>query len=209
MAIADAVIAQLASRQHGVVAVWQLRGQRVSEHAVLRRVADARLYCLYRGVYAVGHSHLTPEGRCLAAVLAYGPHAVLSHRSAAALRDIRATSRSCVDVSIPGPSPRSRPGIDAHGTAKLRLNDVTIVDAIPVTSLARTLLDLADVVSPLQLQRAYERAEELRILDTRALRELVDRSNGRRGVGVLRDLLGYDPAAAAEPSPSSSASFST
>jgi hypothetical protein len=72
------------------------------------------------------------------------------------------------------------------------------VDGIPVTSIPRTLLDLAEVVPAIQLQRAYERAERLRILDVAAIHELLARSNGRRGVVALRDLIAYDPAAAAE-----------
>ena len=198
MGVGDAVIARLAGRQHGVVAVWQLREVGVSERVVLRRAADGRLQRLSRGVYAVGQAKLRREGRWLAAVLAYGPTAVLSHRSAAALRGIRDTARTAIDITVPSPNRRSRPGIDAHATTSIHPDDIEVIEGIPVTSLARTLLDLADVVPPIELQRAYERAEERRILDVRPLHRLLERSNGRRGVGLLRELLDYDPTPAAE-----------
>ena len=180
-----------------MVAVWQLRSLGLSASAIRSRVAAGKLHRLYRGVYAVGHTVVGREGRWLAAVFAYGPRAVLSHRSAAMLWAIHATDRAAIDISLPSRRPRSRRGIDAHGTATLTSADITIRNAIPCTSVARTLLDLAEVVRPGELQRAYEAAERLERLDVRSIHALLARSNGRRGVGALRALLDYDPTAAA------------
>jgi very-short-patch-repair endonuclease len=125
----------------------------------------------------------------MAAVLAYGPKAVLSHRSAAALWNLRRDNRAKTDISLPSRSARSRPGIDVHRTGTLTPADCTIHDGIPCTTLARTLLDLADVVYPRDLERAIEQAEVLRLFDLRAVDEVLARANGRRGAGVLRAVL--------------------
>jgi very-short-patch-repair endonuclease len=89
-------------------------------------------------------------------------------------------------------------GLTVHVTRAFHPDDVSVRDGIPVTSVSRTLLDLAEVVAPTQLQRAYEEAERLELLDVRAVERLLARSNGRRGVGALRALLEYDPAPAAQ-----------
>ena len=134
----------------------------------------------------------------MAAVLACGEGALLSHRDAAALWGLRDSARSAIDVTVTGRGGRSRPRLTVHSAKELHPTDRADVDGIPVTSLARTLLDLAEVVSATELQRAYEAAERHRILDIKALRELLDRSNGRRGVAALAALLDYDPAPATE-----------
>jgi very-short-patch-repair endonuclease len=133
----------------------------------------------------------------MAAVLACGEGAVLSHRDAAMLWDLRETNRRAIDVTAPGVRRRSRPRIAFHGAA-LHADDCAEVDGIPVTSVARTLLDLAEVVDSTQLRRAYEAAERRRLLDVNALKSLLDRSNGRRGVPALLALLDYDPAEATD-----------
>lgn len=135
----------------------------------------------------------------MAAVLAYGPEGLLSHREAAALLDLRASSRSSIDITVSRTSGlRRRCGIDVHRTRTLVPEDRTVVDGIPVTSVARTLVDLATVLDAKQVQRAYERAEKLRILDARALARAVDRNAKRRGIAAIRALLGYDPSLSAE-----------
>lgn len=179
------------------MALAQLVALGVDRHAVSRRVADGRLRPLHRGVYAVGPGPLTPQGTWMAAVLACGLDAVLSHRDAAALWDLRPSHRSSVDVTVPGAHRRSRKRITVHRN-QIEPQDRTARDGIPVTSLARTLLDLAAVVDAKQVQRAFERAERLHRLDVGAIERVLGRSNGHRGTGILRALLGYDPTAAAE-----------
>jgi very-short-patch-repair endonuclease len=133
----------------------------------------------------------------MAAVLAWGEGALLSHRDAAALWGLRDTVRSAIDVTVTGTSRRSRPRITIHSAAAIHADDRSEVDGIPVTSVARTLLDLAEVVSADQLRLAYEEAEKRRILDFRAVGDVVHRSNGRRGLAALLALLDYDPTRAA------------
>ena len=185
----DTVIAQLAESQHTVVSLDQLKAVGLSASGVRKRGASGRLHRIYRGVYAVGHGRLTREGRWMAAVLACGPKAVLSHRSAAGLWGLRPDNRASTDVSLPGRSARSRLGIDVHRSTTLTPADCTIVDGIPCTTLARTLLDLAEVVDRRGLERAIEQAEVLRLFDLRAVDEVLARANGRRGAAVLRTVL--------------------
>jgi very-short-patch-repair endonuclease len=194
MSVLDLVISRLARRQHGVVALWQLTALGIEASAVRRRVADGRLRRIHRGVYAAGE--IGRKGYWMAAVLACGEGALLSHRDAAALWNLRDTARSAIDVSVPGAKRRSRPRLTIHSAAELHPDDRAEVEGIPVTSIARTLLDLAEVVSATELRRAYEAAERHELLDMRAVRELLDRSNGRRGLPALLALRDYDPSPA-------------
>jgi predicted transcriptional regulator of viral defense system len=179
-------VADAAARSHGVVAYDELIELGVGPCAVKRWAADGRLHRLYRGVYAVGHKVLTVHGRWMAAVKACGPGAVLSHISAAALWDLIRSSSPIVHVTTPG---RASPkGIRVHRVRRLHPDDVAVVDQVPVTSVARILLDLADVLQPRQLIRAIEQAERLQIFDMRAIERLLARSNGRR-VAVLRSAI--------------------
>ena len=101
----------------------------------------------------------------MAAVLACGEGAVLSHRSAAELHELRATDRARIDVTVPGRGRPTANGVDVHRSTTLTPHDVTTVDGIPCTTVARTLLDLAGVVARRPLERAIEQAEVLEVLD--------------------------------------------
>ena len=136
----------------------------------------------------MGYSQLTREGRWMAAVLAGGPDAVLSHRSAAVLWGIRDVDRGSVDVTAPNRRGRHPPGIDAHRYS-LPASDWTTLRRIPCTTVERTLLDLAAVIPMWQLRKALAEAEVLRNVDLSALRALLRRSRGRRGVARLRLIL--------------------
>ncbi len=137
---------------------------------------------LHRGVYAVGHARLRREGHWLAAVLAVGPRAVLSHRSAAALHDVRPTAGAQVDVATPRAGVTGQPGVQVHHTA-LRRGDVTVLAGIPVTTIARTLVDLAQVLPADHLRKALDTAAQLGRLDMRALADAQRRTRGRHGRG--------------------------
>jgi very-short-patch-repair endonuclease len=129
---------------------------------------------------------LTPLGRMMAAALACGPSAVLSHRSAAPLWAIRPTARATFDVTVPRGSARSRPGIQVHQATVI---DATTVDAIPCTTVARTLVDLAEVVPPYAVENAIDRAEQLQLFDLHALQRAM---RGRHSARVLAAILaGY------------------
>ena len=189
----DVLIGRLAERQHTVVSLLQLQSCGLSPSAVRERVASGRLVRIHRGVYAVGHGRLTLRGHWMAAVLAYGPGAVLSHRSAAALHGTRPDNRPKTDVTVPSPSARRRPGIVVHRSTTLRPADITTIDGIPCTSLARTLLDLADDVDRTGVERAVSQAEVLGIFDLREVEDVLSRATGRHGAGVLRSVLAeYD-----------------
>jgi predicted transcriptional regulator of viral defense system len=137
----DRAVAGIAKRQYGLVSREQLAGLGIGKTATSVRLRTGRLHQVHAGVYSVGHQLLRREGRWLAAVLASGPDAVLSHWSAAALWMIRPNSRSLIDVTTPHKS-RSWDGIKRHHKA-LPPDEVTVHEGIPVTSAPRTIFDLA------------------------------------------------------------------
>jgi very-short-patch-repair endonuclease len=185
----DVEIAELAERQRGVVAHRQLVQMGLGRGEIWRRLDAGRLHALHRGVYAVGHRRLPAGGHWMAAVLACGPTALLSHRSAAALWGIRPTAATRVDVTHAGRTRHNRSGIAVHRPRRLHEEDSTVRDGIPVTSISRTLLDLAAVVRPRQLAKAVEAAERLRVFDLTALERQMDRSPRRAGLRSLRAAL--------------------
>ena len=139
----DLLIAQLAARQHGVIALAQLLEIGVTRSAISRRVESGRLHRIFRGVYAVGTHMLTREGYWMAAVLSVGEGAVLSHQSAAALWKISPTSPSLIHVTVPRPGGRRhRRGIAVHRSTTITPDQVTRHRGIPVTTFERTLRDL-------------------------------------------------------------------
>jgi very-short-patch-repair endonuclease len=125
----------------------------------------------------------------MAAVLACGPKAVLSHRDAGALWGLRPSGRPRIDVCVPRRSGRPRPRIDVHVSGTLRPRDITVREGIPCTSVARTLLDLGDVVDRRGVERAVEQAEVLGVFDLRGLEEVLGRAGPRCGAGVLRAVM--------------------
>jgi Protein of unknown function (DUF559) len=125
----------------------------------------------------------------MAAVLACGDGAVLSHRSAAALWGVRSASRRAIDVSARGRRGRSRTGISAHRGDSLTPDEVTTARGIPCTTVARTLLDLAEVSGRHTVARAVDQAEVLQIFDGRALDDVLKRANGRSGAAMLEAIL--------------------
>jgi hypothetical protein len=174
----DARIAALAARQHGVLSRAQLRDLRLGDEAIRQRMARGRLHRIHRGVYSVGHPVLTGEARWLAAVLACGPGAVLSHRSAAALWNIQPSASTLIDVTVPARCGRRRPGIRVHRSRRLGEDEVTRRQGIPVTSVARTLLDIQ--AGPKEI----EAAEQRRLFDLTSLQAAVQGNPGRRKVEV-------------------------
>jgi very-short-patch-repair endonuclease len=179
----------LAGEQHGVVARRQMYALGLTANQVQARVRSGRLVRLHRGVYAVGHDRLSARGRWLAAVLACGPEAVLSHRAALALWDLCPIPGGWIDVTIPGRGGRGQRGIRGHSVRALRPADRTVVDGIPVTSLARTLLDYAEIARFQQLRLVLEEAIRREVLDGRKLDETLARAWGRHGLKPLRAAL--------------------
>ncbi|MEX1140889.1 MAG: type IV toxin-antitoxin system AbiEi family antitoxin domain-containing protein [Thermoleophilaceae bacterium] len=183
----DASIEAAFEGQHHVMTLAQLEELGLSARAVRHRMTAGRLRRMHRGVYAIGRP--TTAGRWMAAVLAAGGGAVLSHRSAAALWGLRADMRARIDVTVMGGSGRVRAGIDFHSGASLEPADVDVKDGIPCTSLVRTMIDLAAVVDRRSLERAVDRAEELRAFDLGAVAAMLARARGRRGAANLAAVL--------------------
>jgi hypothetical protein len=187
-------LAELAERQHGVVASRQLLEIGLGRAAIQYRLASGSLHQLFRGVYAVGHASVSPRGRILAAVLASGEDAVASHHTGAYVWVVRRGERTMIDVTAPR-SRHGQRGIRMHRVRNLHPDERTVVDGIPVTSVARTLLDLAEVLQPHELANTVTEAESRRLFDLREVERTIVRNPGRRGIKPLSALL----AAYAEP----------
>jgi very-short-patch-repair endonuclease len=187
---ADRQIAALAAKHHGVTSLAQLRSAGLTTEQVQFRLNRGRLHSVYRGVYAVGYAGLGFRGRWLAAVLGCGEGAVLSHRTAAALWGIRPSASPRIEVTVPSRNGRRpREGMMIHRVAELPDSEVTVCDGIPVTRVARTLLDLAAVVSRDGLKRAIKEADRLRLFDLKAVDQVLKRNVGRPGSRPLREVL--------------------
>jgi very-short-patch-repair endonuclease len=184
-------LAGLAERQWGVITRAQLMEAGLRDRGIAEWVRGGRIRRLYRGVYAYGHDRLRLEGRWLAAVMACGPGAVLSHRDAAQMWEIRQSSSPLIDVTVPSQNGRiRRQGIRVHRSGRLAAEEVTVRHGIPVTTVARTLLDLADVLELQQLRRAVTEAEYRNRFDLTALNAVVENNPGRRGRKVMEAVEG-------------------
>jgi predicted transcriptional regulator of viral defense system len=180
---------ELARRQHGIVARRQLLALGFSSGEIEHRVARGRLHLVMRGVYAVGWPELTRERRWMAAVLACGNGAALSHRSAAALWGIGGERTGQVDVSVRRLCELRRPGLRVRGRPTLAAEDVVAHRGIPVTAPARTLVDLATELGPIAIERAVNEADKRDLVDPETLRSRLDRYAGEPGAPLLRSLL--------------------
>jgi very-short-patch-repair endonuclease/predicted transcriptional regulator of viral defense system len=184
------VIARLATAQHGVVSRVQLLAAGVGRRAVVRRIESGRLHPIHRGVYLVGHAARPPHAREAAAVLACAPKAVVSHRSAARLWNLLpypANAEVCITV-VRSRAP-SRPGLRIHRTGSLAGCDVARFQGIPITSPARTVLDLAAQANLRELEQAVGEAGTRRLATRAALADQLERNPGRRGTAALRAVL--------------------
>jgi very-short-patch-repair endonuclease len=163
-------IAALAEAQHGVVARAQLVERGLTDAQIARWIRARRLHRLHRGVYAVGHRVLTLEGRWMAAVLAAGPGAALSHASAAAAWDLRRPG-GVIDVSVPTRAGRERRrGVRIHRRDALTPDEVTVHRGIPVTTPARTIVDLSRSLKGRRLEQLVDLADERGLIDFDHLR---------------------------------------
>jgi hypothetical protein len=187
----DKAIAALARTQHGYITRQQLLDLGLGPRAIEYRVAIGRLIPVYRGVYAVGHVPLGMEARAHAAVLACGTGAVLSHGSAASLwRYVRDWSAA---LEVTAKSDRRRPGITVHRATTLTRKDVTRQLGVPVTSPARTVLDVTPRLAEKPLRRFMRDARLTHTLNLSDLAELLDRHPHHPATGRLKPFL--DPRA--------------
>jgi Transcriptional regulator, AbiEi antitoxin/Protein of unknown function (DUF559) len=177
----------LAAEQHGMITRSQLLNAGVGPDTVDRWIKAGRLIRVHRGVYALGHLPLSPHARAMAGVLACGPDAVLSHRSAGALWGL---IRHHGPVDVTAATQHRHSGVALH-RSRLAMSDVTVHYGIPTTTPARTLADLADVLDPAALTRAVNEARirHLTSLDaiaqqlrpgraTKTLAQIVTRAEG-------------------------------
>ena len=178
-------LAAVARPQFGMVSHAQLRKLGLTTSGIARRVRSGRFTREHRGVYYAGHGPVTLRGRFMAAVLACGEGAVLSHRSAAVLWGLLKRAPAAPEVTVPGQRGRKREGITVH-RSPLSPSEMTVVDGIPVTSVARTLIDLADVVSRRTLERAFDEAE-IKRLDCTGLTVLSHRKGAPLLAAVQND----------------------
>ena len=181
----NAQLAEIAARQHGVVTTKQLGLKRGS---IAYRVETGTLHRVHRGVYALGHERLSERGEYMAAVLAAGKGAALCSLSAAALW--KAWRRPVREIHVLAPRTRGpQQGIRLHTTRHLDKRDVTELDGIPVTTLARTLVDLTDVLTAHQIANVIHEAAYHELFDRKATREAIARANGRPNLNRLEQAL--------------------
>jgi very-short-patch-repair endonuclease len=186
------VIGRIAGVQHGVLARWQLLAAGVPASAIDRRLNGWNLIAIYPGVYAVGHRSLSRYGEWLAAALAGGERAMLSHRSAAALLGIADDEPGLqIEITVPHEDGGGRriSGLAIH-RSRLPLDEARVErQAIPVTTIERTLIDLAGARPDRLLVRAFHAADRLELLDLRALGAACERARGKRGVRRVTGLI--------------------
>jgi hypothetical protein len=180
------LLAEAAARQHGVVSARQLAEFGFPRETIARWVKEGRLHRLQRGVYAVGHTALTWEGHCMAAVLANAP-AVASHKTAAWIWGLLRWRPE--KMHLTAPTRRHRRGPAAVHFARLEAEDTAVVEGIPVTSVARTILDLAPDEPTERLHQMMERAEDRKTFDRRRFDRLLGRAGGHPGRAKLRRAL--------------------
>jgi very-short-patch-repair endonuclease len=179
----------LAEVQHGAISRAQMLELGFTEMAIKHRLSRGRLHLVRRGVYAVGRPTLTADGRRMAAVLACGEGAVLSHRSAGELWElIRPRSPALPDLTVRAAARRRPPGLRVH-RRDLPTEDLDRHRGIPVTSPVRTLMDLACGLTERELEAAVVQADKLDLVDPEALRAALEGRAGQRGVAPLRMLL--------------------
>ncbi|HSJ23088.1 MAG TPA: type IV toxin-antitoxin system AbiEi family antitoxin domain-containing protein [Longimicrobiales bacterium] len=183
----DRTIISLAVGQHGIVARWQLLALGISPDAIDRRIANGLLRPVHRGVYQVG----PVAGRWateMAAVLACGGRAWVSHGSRGVMAQLLPPACGApVDVVVQGNGGRVR-GVRAHRTT-LTADDVTVADGVPVVRLERTLVDLARMLDPDELERILAMAERQRLINRPRLLAAMERCRGHVGSRRIRRLL--------------------
>jgi hypothetical protein len=186
----DVALARLADAQHAVFGLDQLRELGLGARAVQKRVTAGRLHRIHHGVYSlVPKTLLTWQGLYMAAVLACGPGAVLSHRSAARLHGLRDDGYTRIEVTVPGRSARTHSGVAAHRSRTVTESDITDVDNLPVTTISRTLLDLADLITPRALERVFDQADIIEGVDLVKINDQLARNPTRAGAKKIRRVL--------------------
>jgi very-short-patch-repair endonuclease len=185
----ERAIARLAARQDNVVTRDQLFEAGLGRGAIARRLEARTMQWLHRGVYLLGAAPPTPIARARAAVMACGEGAVVSHRSAAELCGLLPESAEGVDVTVVGRNPGVHQGVRLHRPRQMARHDVTKVRGIPVTSVARTICDIAATEPQREVEHAYQEGLYRRIVTDRQIAAVIEREPRRKGAPVIRALL--------------------
>jgi hypothetical protein len=199
---ATRAIRELAERQHGVVTHWQLLDAGVGLGTIQRRTEGGLLIQVFQGTYVVGHRRISQEGRWMAAVLASGPGAVISHESAMALWGIRDAHGPIEVLRESGGVWRRRSGIWLHQSRSLPQEHIALEQGIPVTTVERAMLDMAGRLNAKQQERVLVAADRNGHLNWSNLQRLIEHGRGKKGIGRLRSLaMEVDPRAVDARSP--------
>ena len=185
----EQAIARIASRQDNVITGDQLRDAGLGRGAIAHRLTARTMQRLYTNVYLLGPAPPTPMAQARAAALARGADAVVSHRSAACLFSLLPEISGDVDITVAGRNPGVHRGIRLHRAKGLPRNDVTAMRALRVTSVARTIFDLAATESARDTEQALQEALYREIVTDRALGKVLEREPKRRGAPVIRALI--------------------
>jgi very-short-patch-repair endonuclease len=179
----------LARNQHGVLSREQLLEVGYSRHAIDHRIRTGRLHPLHRGIYAVGRPHVTDHGRWMAAALAAGNGAVISHFSAAALWRIGSEKPRTIELSLPSPFQHHRPGLRIYRRPSLQPRDTSAEYDIPVTTPVQTLIDLVPRLDRAGIERMINEADKYNLTNPPQLRRALEARPGEPGVAALRHVL--------------------
>jgi very-short-patch-repair endonuclease len=182
------VVARIATSQNGAVTYEQLLQAGLQHSGIGRRSDRGLLHRIHRGIYVPGHEALAHRARETAAILATGEKAVISHASAASLWGFAAAEEEDVHVTVVGRRRRSRPGLVVHYASSLDARDIRQLHGLPLTSPARTIVDLA-ATSYRDLDRAFGDAHAQRLVTAREIEELLDRAGPCRGSRAVKALL--------------------
>ncbi|HUA69555.1 MAG TPA: DUF559 domain-containing protein [Solirubrobacteraceae bacterium] len=185
----EQAIARIAGRQDNVITADQLRDAGLGRGAVAHRLKARTMQRLHTNVYLLGPAPPTPMARARAAAFACGDDAVVSHRSAACLFNLLPEIPGDVDVTVAGRNPGERAGVRLHRVTTLRRSDVTTMRGFKITSVARTICDLAATESARDTEHAFQEALYSEIVTVRALERILDREPRRRGASIIRSLI--------------------
>jgi predicted transcriptional regulator of viral defense system len=192
----DITLARVAARQHGLLRLVQLLAAGLSRQTISRRVREGRLHRIYQGVYALGHRGLSRHGLWLAGTFAAGAGAGLSHLCATALWDVRELRTDFVDVVAPKRR-RIKGPVRIHVSRTLVPSDITVRKGIPVTTVARTCVDLTDLLTAHQLANVMHEAAYRKCLNLAQLAEAMARAKGRKNLHVLEKALALNESGSA------------
>ena len=183
-------VAVAAARLHGVITREQLFAIGLNPRQVDHLLNNGRLHPLHRAVYAVGHTRLAPDAHLRAALLACGPTAFLSHRTAAGVLGLRPLALTAIEVTIPGPKANKRPGLIVHRTTSApHRHELRKESELRLSSVPRLLVELAPVETEHELERLVVQANRRNLLNIDRVKAALQRHSRRPGIGKLAAVL--------------------